>query len=94
MFLTLTQRVEVGKQDIVKQWRSFGENVKLLCDLLQRKYSIEYERVAEATNNGYRHEHIVLHFDKEPCKMFTRSLKTQSWFLVESCAALLKIIGL
>lgn len=75
MFLTLTQRVEVGKQDIVKQWQSFGENVKLLCDLLQRKYSIEYERVAEATNNGYRHEHIVLHFDKEPCKMFTRKFK-------------------
>lgn len=75
MFLTLTQKVEVGKQDIVKQWQSFGEHVKLLCDLLQRKYSIEYERVAESTNNGYRHEHIVLHFDQEPCKMFTRKFK-------------------
>lgn len=75
MFLTLTQRVEVGKQDIIFQWQSFNACVETFLDNLQKKYKVEYERVAEATNNGYRHEHIVLHFKKEPCKLITRKHK-------------------
>lgn len=75
MFLTLTQRVEVGKQDIVFQWQSFNSSVETFLDNFQKKYNVEYERVAEATNNGYRHEHIVLHFTKKPCKLITRKHK-------------------
>ena len=75
MFLTLTQRVEVGKQDIISQWKSFNAYLETFLDNLQKKYNVEYERVAEATNNGYRHEHIVLHFTKKPCKLITRKHK-------------------
>lgn len=63
-FLTLTQKVTPGKTNIVKQYSYFGDNLKVLLDKMVRKYGVMYEQVSEATSNGYRHSHIVLHFDK------------------------------
>lgn len=63
-FLTLTQKVNPGKTNIYNQNIYFGTNLKKLLDKLVRKYGVMYEQVSEATLNGYRHSHIVLHFEK------------------------------
>lgn len=66
MFLTLTQRVEPGKTDIIGQYKDFGKEQSKFLDKLQKQYHCQYEAVSEATAKGYRHAHIVLHFKKLP----------------------------
>lgn len=66
LFLTLTQRVNPGKDDIISQYKFFGEQSSKFLMFLVKEWHCTYEVVSESTKNGYRHAHIVLHFAKMP----------------------------
>lgn len=62
-FLTLTQRVQPGKDDILVQYNLFKESTSKFLDLLVKTFSCSYEIVFESTANGYCHAHLVAHFE-------------------------------
>lgn len=67
-FLTLTERVKPGEQDIIEQYKNFGAEQSKFLQKMVKRYSCYYEVVSEATYNGYRHAHVVIH-TKKPMKL-------------------------
>lgn len=67
-FLTLTERVRPGEQNIIEQYKHFGNEQSKFLQKMVKRYGCYYEVVSEATYNGYRHAHIVIH-TKTPMKI-------------------------